>query len=938
MAIGDIKVQPGRNAKAGLSVRAGAEAFGAGIARAVGNLGAALGGAAQTQTDIAKTLQARKEKQDRFAAEESYQRWSAEQNREQAELLRQSPADGRGVTNASEAALETARTNFLERLPESVRDEYAARATGYVEDRITSAFNFEYQQGNRYFQETATKSIEAEAGAILNGSSSYDEAAENVGRLVGASDLPELEQLRLLDSANQMLAKAAFQKEVEYANSLKGTVRGPDENDVVAAGLLPHERGMLNAIASPESGGRYNVRYDGSANGAEFDDFSQHPGIMVQRPDGRFSSAAGRYQFTLTTWKEVSRELGLTDFSPESQDRAALHLARKIYNRQAGPGELTFDQVLQSGNRDLIASMKNGLTDAQGGWEGFRHMSDDAFTNIVLGAQGIAGGGTGSQELPDLWQDERFASLTFEEKLSLGALGAKQAAALTRAEQQQQEAAFKAAQDSVFLAATQGGLQLSDEAALLERGVLRTSDDVTEFRRLVNASQKQESARESLAGRLTSGGLITTRDNGALNDFLGGDGLAALEEMDPDYAANTLFPVVARAGFVPSETGKLLNSMMLGSSPDARDYATQVLTQIQATDPRALENSPGISKAAVKEAVLSNTLRPWYSPEQVRERMEKLRDPVLGTQIRTLRKEAAKVFEEEVTDTDLTSQFETWLPGDQPDVPLDPGQQVVFRDDMKQLFVEGMLVAGEAGPALEYAAKMARQQWGVSSIGGEARMMKNSPERFYPQIESSHSWIDQAVRNEFNLVGGEEFQMVADSQTLFEGNRYSQAEDKTGLNNASYQIVVKNADGTLEVLTRPDGLPERFAPEITAEMEGNIERSAAYADLVRQRDAVISTVAGTKGAAPAGAAERLQSLEAQMRELSDQTPDGDPTRIVPESSLAQLEAELAQQRERAEIEKELFESGRRPTFNNAPLIRIERLEEIIAQRKANAQN
>jgi muramidase (phage lysozyme) len=47
----------------------------------------------------------------------------------------------------------------------------------------------------------------------------------------------------------------------------------------------------------------------------------------VQR--GYASAAAGAYQFLPGTWQAAARRLKLTDFGPESQDQAALHLVQQ---------------------------------------------------------------------------------------------------------------------------------------------------------------------------------------------------------------------------------------------------------------------------------------------------------------------------------------------------------------------------------------------------------------------------------------------------------------------------------------------------------------------------------------------------------------------------------------------------------------------------------
>lgn len=114
-------------------------------------------------------------------------------------------------------------------------------------------------------------------------------------------------------------------------------------NDPVARDIPAEGRAMLNAIAGGESAGKYNIRYTPSG-GALFSDLSQHPGIFEKGPHGR-SSAAGRYQFTKTTWDRM----GGGDFSPENQDRRGWALAQADYQARTG--------------RPLLAELQaNGLT------------------------------------------------------------------------------------------------------------------------------------------------------------------------------------------------------------------------------------------------------------------------------------------------------------------------------------------------------------------------------------------------------------------------------------------------------------------------------------------------------------------------------------------------------------------------------------------------
>ena len=64
--------------------------------------------------------------------------------------------------------------------------------------------------------------------------------------------------------------------------------------------------------------------------GELFTDFSDHPrklksGIFASGKEWK-STAAGAYQFLATTWDECKAALDLPDFSPESQDKAAVFL------------------------------------------------------------------------------------------------------------------------------------------------------------------------------------------------------------------------------------------------------------------------------------------------------------------------------------------------------------------------------------------------------------------------------------------------------------------------------------------------------------------------------------------------------------------------------------------------------------------------------------
>jgi muramidase (phage lysozyme) len=154
-----------------------------------------------------------------------------------------------------------------------------------------------------------------------------------------------------------------------------------------SGGFTAQQRALLDTIAGPESGGKYNVMYGGST----FNDYSKHPGmghIINTGPNaGQQSTAAGRYQFLAPTWNEQAQKYGYTDFSPETQDKAAWNYASDIYKAKTG-GDLT--TVLQSGDAGQIANVGKVLsgtwTSLPGGIE--QSVGTDKFVSAYQTALG----------------------------------------------------------------------------------------------------------------------------------------------------------------------------------------------------------------------------------------------------------------------------------------------------------------------------------------------------------------------------------------------------------------------------------------------------------------------------------------------------------------------------------------------------------------------
>lgn len=85
---------------------------------------------------------------------------------------------------------------------------------------------------------------------------------------------------------------------------------------------------FLAVIRQFEANHQYDVLY----GGGHFYDFSRHPNtrIAINLPgyEGKYSTAAGAYQINFPTYKEFAAKIGVTDFSPETQDALALAILK----------------------------------------------------------------------------------------------------------------------------------------------------------------------------------------------------------------------------------------------------------------------------------------------------------------------------------------------------------------------------------------------------------------------------------------------------------------------------------------------------------------------------------------------------------------------------------------------------------------------------------
>lgn len=860
MPVGDVRVPRARQQTVSPSIPSAT--FGAGTARALGQLANNIGAAGQDIQRIEEMQRRREERSEDFDVQRRWVEYNGQQDLLQAERINTATRDGThvGITDRINDEIEASNAEFLATVPERLRDEYAVRLEGLINSKVSGAFNYEYEQGNRAFLNQTGQTISSLATQMRQGSLSADRAIQEIDALIVMSDLPDITQQELRVGAISQFRSIEFENEIRVARAGGGTVRPATGEDIVAAGILPHERGFLNAVSRRESGDRYNVRYGGEAGPQTFDSFEDHPRVFVRRPDGRLSSAAGRYQFTATTWDMVAAQLGLTSFSPENQDRAAIHLARQRYNAQRAGG-LTFDQALQSGDRRTILTVRDSLAET---WEAFATMSDDEFINITQGAAGLAGGGTGSAMFPDVWNDERFAMLPYDVRVDLANAGATAEQQRIDDELEALREQHQAALDAANLGAIQGNLSEADVDRLIQDGTLQTAGEIRSFQEFARRGAEGVQGAAAVGRQLTDPNYVFTgTDMRNLNEYVGDAGLQSLGARDENYVNGVFTPLVSRTGIMPSNATRVLSQQLASGNPQQAGFALGVLGDLYTQNPEIIERAEGLSRQQRDQVAVFAANRPFTTPEEALELIQQAQDPNQQQANEILAEEARDAFAD-ISDRSLLNAFDPSIFVRGADFPGTRSQELAFRSQAQSLFVQGwQLFRGDETRARDYMNSRLALEWGPSDIGGAGRrLIRNGPEKYYPQVSGAHDWIDFNVREELGLGADAEFQLVADDQTTFEGRQFAAGE---GEFNASYMVAVRDEDGNFRLQLRDDGRPQRLAFEIS-ELQNQLNLAQAEDSNLDARIAQLNR----EWVLTEGVGEEADRLQAEITKLFEQ--------------------------------------------------------------------
>jgi muramidase (phage lysozyme) len=157
---------------------------------------------------------------------------------------------------------------------------------------------------------------------------------------------PDQGQAGVMGGSNKWTPGWFFNKAYQ---SIFGTKK--QQQSEVSSAIPGEGKALLDVIGVGESGGDYSRSY---GTNPDIQSYVDHPRKEFAGPNGTQTSAAGKYQFEQGTWDAAANALGLKDFTPENQDRAAWWLAQRDYKART---DRDLDADLKSGDPKRLASI-----------------------------------------------------------------------------------------------------------------------------------------------------------------------------------------------------------------------------------------------------------------------------------------------------------------------------------------------------------------------------------------------------------------------------------------------------------------------------------------------------------------------------------------------------------------------------------------------------
>lgn len=879
MAIGDQR--PSRQLIQAPAPRVNADAFGAGISRGLGNIAQSLvnleGSRFELEAQKKRTADAFKDRQqkiERSSASADLIRMRAETAREIEEMRRtwENPT-GEGFTNAVNEVVVRKAQEFGSSLSEDLSVEFEPRLAEFQETFVTAGFESELKAGDGAFVKAATDITQTAMDEILLGSLSLEEAAEEIDLFLDSSPLAELETDQLAQEIFSSLQTAAFSVEAGKAAqdplTDRGSLPAPDSSTgIFATSMSPAAAGFLGAVGSAESGNDYNVMFSPGEKRRTFSDFSKHPNSPARIPSGpnkgKVSTAAGRYQIIKPTWDRAAAALGLEDFSPANQDRAAWWIAQEAFERNSGG--ISLERALASGDPIQIEKVRRVLSgEADSGvvYEGLRKdkgMTRQKFYDLVT---------SGKATIPSVATDERFDSIPLTDKLAIfsdavSAENTRQSELL-----KQRQAARSAAVNELIANINLGRAGESDILAANEQfnfGAVELDKINTAF----EAAFEGQIGAQRFAARLESPAFsfdpTQAPEREAANNFANRSFAESLNARDEGTFNAEIAPFVAQTGFVPNIVEQRLTQFTRSNDPEIAGFGFKGMQTLLETNPAAFDRAFGDNGRAIVSGFIGAQLRGQPLNEFQSEVQARQLQPDFFQQVDTVLKQVRKDSPDRFTVQQIANEVGNFRFSN-----AELGNQAqglsLFRE-YDALVRNAMVFNPDPDAAHKVAIETLQGRWGESELGDpEGYFLRRPPETIYPRVNESHKWIEQQARQELNIAADQPIRFISDGQT--------EAEIAQG--GAPSYMIFTNENGVFapQMVPTEDGrmLPARMNFERSTDMiEFEIDRVLLQDELhqLREEEEFIRQEALRSGAGTDEDRARIQELRDIIREKEQQ--------------------------------------------------------------------
>lgn len=680
------------------------------------------------------------------------------------------------------------------------------------------------------------------------------------------------------ESANRILAATQVRLSLSGVSTLPQAVQaevlGITRTPIANAAIPAEGRALLSHIARGEA-----TSYDMLYGGGKFQGYGDHPRVyqpITSGPDvGQKTSAAGLYQFIGSTWDQQAKKLGLKDFSPANQDAAAWDLAQTEYKAKTGRELLS---VLRSGDQAAISEVPRMLSGQWSSLPGGRQPAGGGGPAVAPAAAPGRPGFTaadlqrnpflGSAYVRTMAADEslRIQSATqaaagIEKAVSNGLLPRPEDVALVNQTAEQYPEKFGATAEKMNGQILGGALAQMEkperERVLAAYREATNGQDQHHMNVAAAALDQYQKSEKNLAERpyqeaATRGWIapVSPIDPGQPDTIAGalaervaasqriaamnhtppppvldkGDMPQMQAALDGPAGANILGQIatvlrpeemntlLGQKGFADALTG-----MMSSKDPVKMSTAMSVVDKLWRDNPAQAESTLG--NPAITKLQAWQALKGSFDATELAERLNKADDPST-VKARETAKEAAEKETKNLSPQDMAYKLGTgwWgigrLTGSTPSAPFDSIKGGEMVADYQTTYTALRTYGVDADKASELAVQRLQSTWGVSAAAGN-QVMKNPPERSYPQVDGSHEWLQQDLTAWVAKRAGEQFTagprtlevgiggvvqsrnwdvagMIADGQT--------QAEIAAG-RPASYQVAIRRKDGTLDILS-----------------------------------------------------------------------------------------------------------------------------------------